>query len=182
MIGRRRRMVEISIFLLCFRIFSIQELGQSHNLEERSLVVIPSIPHSRPILWSTQYKGKWKSCVIRQKMIVPLNANVTTQFSLKNSESDCLYFKEIVFRPFFVVIHDNELRHNSKTYRRSPVNFKRFESNYFLETKRWFTPTFFSNCDYSIYILNAPVNHTVALSGMPSWPSSRKNIQYFPCS
>ena len=36
----------------------------------------------KTILWSTQYKGKWKSCVIRQKMIVPLNANVTTQFSL----------------------------------------------------------------------------------------------------
>ena len=174
--------MEISIFLLCFRIFSIQELGHSHNSEERSFVVIPSIPHSRPILSSTQYKGQWKLCIISQKMIVPLNANVTTQFSLKNSESDCLYFKEIVFRPFFVVIHDNELRHNSKTYRRSPVNFKRFESNYFLETKRWFTPTFFSNCDYYIYILNAPVNHTVALSGMPSWPSSRKNIQYFPCS
>ena len=50
-------------------------------------LVIPSIPHSRPILWSTQYKGKWKSCVIRQKMIVPLNANVTTEFSPKKTQS-----------------------------------------------------------------------------------------------
>ena len=50
-------------------------------------LVILSIPHSRPILWSTQYKGQWKLCIISQKMIVPLNANVTTQFSLKKTQS-----------------------------------------------------------------------------------------------